>query len=235
MSDAEDLLVAAIAVIRRWGASHNRDVGAPRWLDAMLEALVAAEVLEPAKADEWRARAIDERARGAGPIELPAHVRERAAALFPDRRERWADPVAGALEEIGALPEDPPGRRADGDLFTPAPGFRLGDPLIAPGEAPRVLVPDTQPDGATVLCVACFAQCFLVHGITQPVVASRETRWTAEDDLGTRYFARSGGGGGVPGRTMEFTYVFSGGVPAEASTLTITVGGCGAIDVDVRR
>ena len=79
-------------------------------------------------------------------------------ASVPSRFSRSAravgGSVAGALEEIGALPEESPGRRADGDLLTPAPGFRLGDPLIAPGEAPRVLVPDTQPDGATVLCVA---------------------------------------------------------------------------------
>ncbi len=235
MTDAEGLLVAAVAAVRRWGASHNRDVDAPRWLDAMLEALVAAEALEPAKADAWRAHAIEERARGAGPIELPAHVRERAIALFRDPGERWADQVVGALREIGALPEDPPGRRAEGDLFTPAPGFRLGAQLIAPGEAPRVLVPDAQPDGATVLCVALYAQCFLVHGITQPAVASRRAHFRAEDDLGTRYLARRGGGGAGPGRTMEFTYVFSGGVPAEASRLTITVGGCGAVDVDVHR
>ena len=128
MSDAEDLLVAAVAVIRRWGASHNRDAGAPRWLDAMLEALVAAEVLEPAKAGAWRAHASEERARGAG---------------------------------------------------------------------------------ATVLCVALYAQCFLVHGITQPAVASRRAHFRAEDDLGTRYLARRGGGGAGPGRTMEFTYVLS--------------------------
>jgi hypothetical protein len=234
VSHVDDLLVAAVAVIRRWGASHNRDVGAPRWLDAMLEALVAAEVIRPAGADDWRARAIDERARGAGPIEIPAHVRERAAALFPDRRERWADPVAGALEQMGALPEEPPGRRADGDLLTPAPGFRLGDSLIAPGEAPRVLVPETQPDGATVLCVALFAQCFLVHGISRPTVASRQADFRAEDDAGTWYLPRQGAAGGPEG-TTGFAYVFSGGVPAEASRLTITLGRWGAIDVDVRR
>lgn len=200
----EDVLVAAVAVIRRWGASHNRDVDAPRWLGAMLEALVAADVLE------------------------------RAASVVPGPHERWADPVASALEEIGALPEDPPGRRSDCDLLTPAPGFRLGAPLIAPGEEPRVLIPDTQPDGAIVLCVACFAHCFLVHGITRPVAASRGVHWMAEDDLGTRYPARSGAGGCVNDRTI-FAYLFGGGVPAEASTLTITLAARGTIHVDVRR
>jgi hypothetical protein len=200
----------------------------------MLEALVAADVLKAAQADDWRTRAIDERARGAGPIELPEHARERAVALFPDQRERWADPVAGALEEMGALPEDPPGRRADGGLLTPAPAFRLGAQLIAPGEAPRVLVPDVQPDGATVLCVALFAQCFLVHGISRPAAASGQAHVRAEDDVGTRYLARQGAGGGRE-ETTGFAYVFSGSVPAEASRLTITLGGCGAVDVDVRR
>jgi hypothetical protein len=88
-----------------------------------------------------------------------------------------------------------------------------------------VLVPDAQPDGATVLCVALYAQCFLVHGITQPADASRQAHFRAVDDLGARYLARGGGAGGVPGETTAFTYVFSGGVPAEASRLTITLVG----------